>query len=192
MKQKLEFSDHQSCELENQWIEKIRTGDAIAYEALFRTYYPRLCRFVLKMVQSKSIAEEIVQEIFLKIWEHRATWTSQYPIRIYLYRAAKNLSLNHLKHEKVVREWEKEELMKIPLSENDPEMELFQHELSFAIQRAIDRLPERCRLTFTLHRQEGLTYTEIASVLNISIKTVETQMGRALKTLRKLLLLYLH
>jgi len=111
---------------------------------------------------------------------------------MYLYRAAKNLSLNHLKHEKVVREWENEELMKIRLSENDPEEELFQHELSFAIQRAIDRLPERCRLTFTLHRQEGLTYTEIASVLNISIKTVETQMGRALKTLRKLLLPYLH
>jgi RNA polymerase sigma-70 factor, ECF subfamily len=190
VKQKPILLDHQNDELENQVIQKIRSGDTMAYEVLFRTYYPRLCRFVLKMVQSESIAEEIVQEIFLRIWEQKASWAPKCPVHMYLYRAAKNASLNHLKHEKVVRDWEDDEIKKTFVSDTNPERELLRNELSSAIQMAINHLPERCRITFVLHRQEGLTYSEIASVLNVSIKTVETQMGRALKALRKLLLPY--
>jgi RNA polymerase sigma-70 factor (ECF subfamily) len=192
VKQKFELDNHQSDEMENQWIVKIRSGDAAAYEELFRQYYPRLCTFAEKIVQSKQIAEEIVQEIFLKIWEHKATWTPRCPINMYLYRAAKNISLNHLKHEKVVRDWEEEEIRNLSFEDSDPEKELYRNELSAAIRQAVDQLPERCRLTYILSRQEGLKYSEIAFVLNVSVKTVETQMGRALKTLRSLLSPYLH
>jgi RNA polymerase sigma-70 factor (ECF subfamily) len=192
VKRKFENESNQYSEIERQWIEKIHVGDVVAFELLFRTYYPRLCRFVQRMVQSHPIAEEIVQELFLSIWEHRETWQPRSSIRKYLYRAVKNSSLNHLNHQKIVKDWEGEELYTTSMmSESNPEREVFNNELANAIQKAIDRLPERCRLTFTLHRQDGLTYAEIASVLNVSIKTVETQMGRALKTLRSLLLPYL-
>jgi RNA polymerase sigma-70 factor (ECF subfamily) len=187
VKQDTVTSEKLIISLENQWAEKVRSGDPNAFESLFRSYYPRLCRFVERIIHSKSIAEEIVQEIFLKIWENRKNWILQYPVNIYLYRAVKNSALNCLKHEKVVKEWEKEQPRESFDQVIDPEEELYQKELLNAVQRAIELLPERCRLIFILHRQDGFTYAEIAFILNISIKTVETQMGRALKTLRRLL-----
>jgi len=169
---------------DRQWVERIQGGDDRAFETMFRVYYPRLCRFVCHYVKSLEIAEEIVQDIFLAIWENRERWNPVGRVRTYLYRAAKNRALNHLKHYRIENRFRRMRLVLKEESQSTPDEALQNKELLAAIEQGIEALPERCRLIFTMHRQEGLTYTEIAEILDISIKTVETQMGRALKSLR--------
>lgn len=133
------------------------------------------------------MAEEIVQEVFLYIWERRETWDVRTSAKSYLFAAVRNAATSYLRHERVVRQREAEtvELFIRPAATADARVTTA--ELVAAVQRAVSRLPERCRLIFTLHREQGLTYPEIAEVLDISPKTVEVQMGRALKALRQAL-----
>ncbi|MBC8185284.1 RNA polymerase sigma-70 factor [candidate division KSB1 bacterium] len=170
-----------------QWIESIQNGDASVFETLFRTYYASLCGFVYQYTKSTEAAEEIVQNIFLKIWENHEKWKPHGTIKSYLYKAAKNHSLNYLKHQtRKQKIFDSEAVVEIQ-SDITPADELHGRELHKAVSYAVNKLPEKCRLIFNLNRQEGMTYTDIADNLDISIKTVETQMGRALKTLRRIL-----
>ncbi len=166
-------------------VARIRAGDAAAFEALFHAYHAALCAFGYRYVDSREVAEEIVQEVFLFIWERRATWDVHGSVKNYLFTAVRNAAVSWLRHERVVRRRHAEtvDLFTRPMAPAD--RELTSAELLVAVRRAVARLPERCRLIFTLHREQGLTYREIASVLDLSPKTVEVQMGRALKALRK-------
>jgi RNA polymerase sigma-70 factor (ECF subfamily) len=169
---------------EPEWVERIRSGDVSAFEALFHAYHAPLCRFAYSYVGAKDLAEEIVQEAFLFVWERRRTWDVRTSAKNYLFTSVRNAAVSYLRHERVVRRREAEtaELFARPSASADSEARTA--ELMAAVQRAVGRLPERCRLIFTLHREQGLTYQEIAQVLEISPKTVEVQMGRALKALR--------
>jgi RNA polymerase sigma-70 factor (ECF subfamily) len=169
------------------WVERIRAGDSAAFEALFHAYHAPLCAFAYRYVAARDLAEEIVQEVFLFVWERRETWDVRTSVKNYLFTAVRNASLSYLRHERVVRRRQAEtvELFAHPVESTDTETRTA--ELVAAVHRAVGRLPERCRLIFTLHREQGLTYAEIAGVLEISPKTVEVQMGRALKALRKTL-----
>lgn len=175
---------------ETRSIEQIRRGDQAVFETVFKTYYPRLCRFLLRMVGSREVAEDLVQDLFLTIWTNRREWRPQASLKAYLYRAARNQAINYLKHQRVVRDWEEEARDHLGLASLLNE-DFQSKQLEAAVQKAIESLPERCRLIFELHRHDGLKYAEIAQVLDLSVKTVETQMGRALKALRKLLVPYL-
>jgi RNA polymerase sigma-70 factor, ECF subfamily len=183
------------CALEEkQWVRKVReNGDRAAFEMLFRTYYKQLHGFAYTYVERKECAEDIVQSIFLKIWMNRETWDPPGTVKHYLFAAVRNEALNELRHRKVESDAEEEllhtfgELKRQKSVEDNPELEV----LRKAIQNGIDRLPSRCRQIYLLNRRSGLTYIEIADHLDISLNTVTTQMGRALKMLRKNLAEYL-
>lgn len=153
------------------------------FEKLFRTYYATLVTFAAGMVGSTDAAEDLVQEVFIAIWRRRAEIPPDKVARAYLYKAVRHRALNALRHDRVARESAatSEHSFVVPSAEDD-----FMHaEAESAMMAAISRLPERARLMFTLSRDEGLTYAEIAGVTGVSVKTVETQMGRALRALRE-------
>jgi RNA polymerase sigma-70 factor (ECF subfamily) len=171
-----------SLESDSQLADEIRRGNGAAFDRLFRKYYSPLCDFVMRIVKSHDATEDIVQEVFARLWIDRSDWIPEISVRAYLHKAVRNTALNYLKHLQVITSWSSKQP---ETYSNDVVEEVANRELLSALQEAIEQLPDGSRTIFLLSREEGLTYTEIADVLNISKKTVETQMGRALKTLRR-------
>lgn len=170
---------------------RIRLGDEQALEVIFRTYYPGLVGFVRRYVKTTEIAEELVQDLFLKLWSRRGSLGEIDSVKTYLFRAARNTALNHLRRRKLEHEWLEKEGTTITEERSlEGDEVVTESEVTAAVRAAVDRLPPRCREVFMLSRDGGLTYGEIAKSLGISIKTVETQMGRALKALRESLKAY--
>lgn len=168
-------------------MRKVREeGDRRAFEKIFRTYYKRLYGFAYSYVENSQEAEDIIQALFLNIWRQRETWQPQGSLKQYLFAAVCNRSLNILRHRQIRDEAQEDvihfigEIKSRSYSDESREVE----ELRKAIQTGIEQLPSRCRQIFVLSRRSGLTYPEIADILDISINTVGTQMGRALKSLR--------
>ena len=171
---------------EQGWVEGIQQGDAAAFEALFRAYYDELYGFAWRYISVSEVAEDLVQGVFVRIWQRRRSWDPR-AVKSYLYGAVRNEALRYLKHEVVVRRWEEEAHVEEPSPVRTPEQEFGHKELAEAVEGVIEQLPERRRLIFVLHRQHGLSYREIAELLDISPSTVETQISRALDALRRLL-----
>lgn len=168
-----------------QLIDRLSQDDRKAFEEIFRTYYTELCNFCLKYVRVETMAEEIVQEIFINIWDRRAELAITVSIKAYLYTAVRNRSFNYLKLQ-LPKEQKKVEVDNIGIFETDTrEDEIMLDELKDQVKLAIDNLPNKCRIIFNLSRNSGLTYREIAEELDISVKTVENQIGLALKKLRE-------
>lgn len=183
---------------DQRWVERIREGDRAAFEALFRAYVEKLCAFAERYVRSSETAQDIVQEVFLRVWKRRHSLRAQGSIKSYLYTAVRHQALDHLKHRQVVaRHAEQAQALDAQIREQEtvaspaPMEHLCHKELSEAIREAIEQLPERRRLVFVLSREHGLTYKEIAHTLGISVSTVETQMRRAFKALRRSLAAHL-
>jgi RNA polymerase sigma-70 factor (ECF subfamily) len=169
---------------ESIWIQKIKTGDSDAFEKLFRQYCQPLINFARHFVRDTQIAENIVQDVFLRIWANRTHLNPSSNIKTYLYCAVKNHAINYLRHAHVEnRSVDVLKNMNSPV--RTPEEKWQEKEMKASIHLAIEELPEKCRLIFCMSRYDHLTYAEIADIQNLSIKTVETHMGRALKFLRK-------
>ncbi|MFH5834309.1 RNA polymerase sigma-70 factor [Halalkalibaculum sp. DA384] len=171
---------------DQQLFQQVKAGDPEAFETLFRSYYDRLIKFVWGYVKSEAIAEEIIQELFTKIWEEGESIEINRSVKNYLYTSARNMSLDYLKHKKVVQNWEQEKqaLRKEKPMTSDLEKNLHQKFVLEEVEKAIQSLPKRRRMIFILSRYEGMTYREIAEFLDISVNTVETQISRALNSLR--------
>jgi RNA polymerase sigma-70 factor (ECF subfamily) len=169
---------------ENILFEKTRADDEKAFEALFRLYYPHLCLYATQVLKNPSAAEEIVQELFVRLWEKRKETQIDTSVKNYLFRAVKNHCLNYIKHNKIKNEYS-QKVLAVSNPEDTSENIEAQDELFQKIEESIAALPEKRQEIFRLSRQEGLKYREIAEKMNISIKTVETQMGLAIKTLRE-------
>lgn len=167
------------------WIKNIRAGDDYSFELLFKKYYLPLTRFAWRYVGSKAIAEELTQDLFTILWETRHKWETPGSVRSYLYKSVKNLSLNHLKHQSVQDKYDPEWMGQYESPEIEFRDEVREEQIRKAIGNAIEELPPRSKMVYKLHRYDGLTYEEIADVMDISVKTVESQMTRALKTLRE-------
>ena len=166
-----------------QWVRKIRDGDGEAYEQLFRVYCQPLIDFTRRYVRDTAVAEGLVQDVFLTIWSNRAQLDPALNVKTYLYTAVRNQALKHLRHLDVERRSAGD--VELTLSrQRTPEDEWQAKEIDAAIHQAIDALPEKTRMVFSMNRFDHLTYAEIAQVQDVSIKTVETQMGRALRFLR--------
>ena len=153
------------------------------YENVFRTYYNGLCRYASTWIDNREDAEEIVQTVFVKLWEKREDRIIEISIKSYLYKSVYHSALNYLKHQKIKRQYmemNKQGELAPNASEN-----LQTKELRHKINAAINALPEQCRLVYKLSRFENLKYKEISNVLNISIKTVENHMGKALRLMRE-------
>ncbi len=159
-------------------------------EALFRRYHRSLVGFAYRYVRSRDIAEELVQEVFLDLWERWEQGQRLDTPKAYLFTAVRNAATSYLRHQGVVQRFEPETIALFSRHGPSPDSAVHSADFSAAFERAIARLPERCRLVFTLSREQGLTYAEIAALLDISTKTVDTQMGRAYKALRKALAPY--
>lgn len=182
---RLDMSHPHIAPREPERLAAIRAGDAAAFEGVFRAHFKRLCAVVYGYAGSSETAEEIVQELFLKIWRQRESLQITDSLEGYLFRAARNESLNHLKHRRVELRWRAREQASDRPVAPAADQALAEGELSRAIDAAIVALPERCRLVFTMSRRQGLSYAEIAESLGISVKTVEVQIGKALKALRE-------
>jgi RNA polymerase sigma-70 factor (ECF subfamily) len=170
-------------EKDQQYFSTIKTGDKKSFELLFKAYYQSLCFYAMKFLGNNNEAEEVVQDVFINIWEKRNMITNPLSVRNYLFGAVRNRSLNTLKHRKIVNQHRLNNLKTQIEQTNDEFMQ--EVDLMKKINAQIDALPPRRREIFILSREYGLKYREIAEKLNISVKTVETQMGEALKTLRE-------
>jgi len=172
--------------VERKLIGNIKSGDEQAFELLFRTYYLRLCGFANKFIADIAESEEIVQEVFLNIWEKRDLLKLDSDMRPYLFKSVQNLCFNFLEHRKVVDNYYAViELIYKNQTENFNTYEsVLYAEFQGKADQAIGSLPDECRKIFLMSRHDGLKYSEIAEKLGISVKTVETQMGRALARLK--------
>ena len=176
---------------EHRWMQEIRQGDVRAFENLYRRYYTDLTGFLLRYVRDGAIAEELYQDIFLQVWRRRQAWRPRGTVKSFLYRAARNRAIDHLRRQQRKLSWIEHEQARLRhLDANQPDLELCYREFAEALEVAVAEMPERRRLVFVLSREHHLTYHEIADVLGISVKTVETQMGRALRVLRQVLATY--
>lgn len=170
---------------ENEWVEKMRGGKKEGFEGLYRFYYPRLCQFSFRYVKSKAAAEDVVHNVFHRVWKNRKGLKKNGKLRAYLYTAVRNESLKNLNQRKKDAFAGLDDLTFLESREAGPDQKMNGKEFEQAIQIAIGKLPERRRSIFLMSREDDLTYREIAEILDISIKTVETQMSRSLKHLRK-------
>ena len=171
-------------------VARVRRGEEAVFEQIYREHYAALCGYALRWVRSHAVAEEVVQEIFLRIWWRRSEWTVGSTIAAYLYTAVRNSSLNRVRAERTGREWEERTRaevasLPVPPSAEPADHALREQELAQAIDDAVAQLAPRCLQTFVLRRRHNLSYAENAQVMAVSPKTVEVQIGLALKALRK-------
>ena len=166
-------------------FDEVKKGDLPSYEIIFKRYYKELHRFAFTYVRDPSIAEEMAQEVFLYMWEKRKKIEIQTTLKTYLYSAVKNKCLNYIKLE-LPKQQSMADISEVMLSVSSKLKDEGENEqLKKYIQSAIDALPKKCRQIFILSRNAGMTYEEIAEEMDLSKKTVENQMGIALKKLRE-------
>lgn len=167
-------------------LQGLKNDDKSALEGLFNTYYTDLVRFALRHIADPMAAEEIVQDIFIYLWEKRTSLTINVSIEAYLYKAVKNKCLNYIKSKvhQVNKMTGSEEGMK-NLPETSHSLE--SAELAELIEKALRTLPPQTSMIFTSSRNAGLSYSEIAGKLNVSQKTVEYHVSSALRLIRKFL-----
>ena len=164
-------------------LNLIREGDKLAFRHLFESYFTPLCRFMHLYIRDTNIVEELALDIFTYVWENRKTLQIQLSFKAYLFQAARNKCLNELRKKKNTVSLNSEE---IDIAETEA-MSLETDELYRLIQEAVLALPDKCREVFQLSRSENLTNQEIATQLNISVKTVEAQITKALKRIKDFL-----
>ena len=167
---------------ERAWVDRIRAGDLAAFESLYRGYWERLYAFAFRYLRSKEDAEEIVQEVFLRIWRGRAHWVPAGAVRNYLYLAVRNAARDRLERAAVARLWRG-----FGERETGPEVQsnLEAADLVAAVERALAELPVKRAEVCKLRLIDELSYAQIAQRLGICEKTVETQLARGLKSLRE-------
>jgi len=170
---------------DTQILKQLKQGRSKIINYLFDLYYVDLCKYAFKLTEKKEIAEEIVQDIFIYLWEKRDTINIESSVKNYIFRAVKNKSLNYFKSKYAKISFQENLADKDHPVINDTDSSILYNELSKITKMAIDALPERCALIFRLSRNFNMTYKEIAKNLNISVKTVENQIIKALKRIRK-------
>ena len=172
----------------NDILTRLKADDKLVFQQIFQQHYPMVCKTVYRFVRDQDAAQDVAQAVFIKFWEKRQQLQISSSLPAYLRRMAVNEAISAL------RKQERAEAGRqaIPLYPDiSTEDQYVGKELSEHIQLAINQLPPRCREVFVLSRYEELSYKEIAEKLDISIKTVENQMGKALRMMRELLKAYL-
>ncbi|CAH0994569.1 RNA polymerase sigma-H factor [Emticicia aquatica] len=176
---------------EQDIVSAIKQGDERIFESIFRKYYQSLCNYANSILKEMDESEEIVQHLFLSIWEKRSDLEISISLKSYLYRAVHNHCLNRIKHLKIREDYQQYATNFYDSSYESVSQTVIKNELEIKIEEAIRKLPEQCRLIFRMSRFDELKYHEIAEQLGLSPKTVENQIGKALKLLRVELAEYL-
>jgi len=175
----------------DELFDLIKADDQKALGLLFSVYFPRLNDFTRKVIKDDGISEDIVQEVFVKVWEKRGEIESL-NVEAFLFKLVRNRCIDYIKHLKVVSNHMQEiqisskyeELYRIDLIGNEPYL-LIEQKLKIKIDKTIQNLPARCREVFLLSRINGLKNKEIAEKLDINIKNVERHLSRALQSFRE-------
>ena len=169
-------------ELKNLQYKIVYENDQHAFAQLYVSSMPFLLQFANSIIKNKELAEEIVSDVFIRIWQKRANLKAVENFKLYLYISTKNTSLNYLS-----RHFRKETISLDEMSLNittgayNPEQLMVTSEVAKRIDEEIQKLPNRCKLIFKLVKEDGLKYNDIANLLNISVKTIDNQMAIALK-----------
>lgn len=173
---------------------KIQQGDTVAFKQVFDAYYASLYHFCYKFLKQPAISEEVVQDVFIYLWDKRASISIESSLQAYLFRATRNKALDYLKSSENQHQLRseststsEESFSEKALTTETPMETLAESELRDLVQKGLASLPEKCREIFLLSRENGMSYAEIASTLGISKKTVENQMGIALRKLKDFL-----
>lgn len=176
---------------DNEWVRRLNLGEQKAFEELYKCYYPQLFHFLQRYLNGDEVIEDTIQQVFFRIWKNREKVEARGTLKSYLYTAVRNEALKQIQKDKR-NHFNSDQLHENnALVMNNPENTVELKELNEAYQEAVGKLPEKRRHIFLMHRQDQLTYNEIAAILNISVKTVETQISRSLKYLANCLTHYM-
>jgi len=172
--------------MSEELFDRIRLGDKFSFELLYRKYFEKMCSFANKFLQDNELATEVVNDVFMNVWNNRNKLDPNNMFQSYLFVSTKNRSLNELQRQKKESKF-KEVITATYLEGQEMEVRdsLVIKEMEERIKKIIDELPPKCREIFLMSRYEDKKNREIAEELNISLKTVETQMTRALKVFRR-------
>lgn len=164
---------------------QVALGDTRAFRQIFDALFSNLTKFSFSFVHSKEAATEIVDELFVQLWVKRADIMKINDLRVYLYTATKNASLNYISKKAKQIELEPYENLQVQMTDLvSPEQIMISKEMLQKIKEAIDSLPPRCKLIFKFVREDGLSYSEVAEILGLSIKTIDSQMVIAVARIR--------
>jgi len=166
-------------------MAKISEGDLKTFESVFRKYYEMLCRYAVKITGDSDEAEEIVQDLFYLLWEKRQTLNIDVSLKSYLFAAVHNRCLKYIRHRNVEEKYRNGIAGEGSGMGMSPEDFANSEQLYELLEKTLISLPAKCSAIFRMNRFDGLRYSEIADKLSVSIKTVEANMGKALKILRK-------
>lgn len=172
-------------ELEQVTLYSLKEGSVEAFNLCYDLYYKALCSFANFIVKQPEVAEEITQNIFMEIWMNREKLPEHTSFKAYILTAVRHDCLDHLKHKKTMEKYSDLHIKNKTYAYEDIFNQLIDKELQSHLDSAIQKLPEHCRKVFLLSRFHYNSYKEIAKKLNISVKTVENQIGKALKIIRK-------
>ncbi len=164
---------------------KIKEGNVKAFESLFYKYYTPLCKYVTLIIGSYDEAEEIVQELFYKLWRDREMISITYSIKSYLYRSAHNMALGYCEHDEVKQRFYQNYTNNNVDYSFSVDSEIECSELKKILDNVLKKLPDRCKTIFMMNRFQGKKYKDIAVELSLSIKTVEADISKALKILKE-------
>ncbi len=181
--------------IEKEIFDKIQEGDTKAFDILFTSYYPILCVYAKDLLKASEIAEEVVQDVFVKLWNNRTDIFIKSSLKAYLYRMVHNHSLNYIRDNstrKTIKALSMDDLKwRFELLELESSYSIFDDLISDQMENdlnsAIDALPDQCKKVFCFSRYQGLSYSKIADQLNISVSSVKTQMQRAVEKLKEVL-----
>lgn len=158
--------------------------DQATFEQLFNTHFVHLCNFAYQYINDTDAAKDITQKVFIRLWESRESMDPQKSIKSYLFTSVRNRSINYIRDQKKYRSY----VLDVEIGEVDiafEEDDLALEDLKIKVAAALAELPEKCRMVFEMSRFQGMKYKEIAEELDISVKTVEAHMSRALKGLKE-------
>ncbi len=166
-------------------LEKLKNDDQSAFTIIFTKYYEDLVRFSFGYTRDSDASEEIIQEVFLKLWENRKSFVIQTSLKSFLLKAVQNRSIDSLRHANITHKYASIVLEHPVLSENDTENYILHSELRANFNHAMEKIPSQFAEAFRMSRMEFLNYQEIAQKLGVSVRTVEVRIGKALSLLRE-------
>jgi len=163
---------------------QLKANDQSAFQEIFRQHYPSACRAIRRFIRDNNTVEDLAQDVFVRFWERRHKIEVKTSIGAYIHRMAINEALSFLRKQKKFQQDNIDDFSFANKESSSIEV-MEGQELQQKIKRGIDSLPPKCRTVFLLSRHEELSYKEIALKLEISVKTVENQMGKALRVMRE-------
>lgn len=173
----------------SEHVCRLKASERDSFQAIVTHFHKGIFSFLVFKVNDRAVAEDLLQDTFIRLWESRKSLDENRSIKSYLFTIANNLALNHVRHQKIVWRFKQNSSYEQALVET-PFEKLTQMELEACIQKAIDKMSDKVRMVFLMCKVEGLSYKEIAERLGLSVATVESHMVKSLRMIREELELY--